>query len=397
MSETVAAFTLSRAAGGSKSSIIRELLKLANRPEVISFAGGLPSPQGFPIADVKAACEWVMDNNGAHALQYSFTEGEPELRALIAARETANGVPTTPDEVQIVSGSQQALDLVARAFLDAGSKVLVENPTYLGALSAFRLHAPEFVEIATDAEGLDPDSIGEQARGARFAYVMPTFANPSGRTIGEERRERLAQKAREYDFWIVEDDPYGELWYDKRPPASLRRFAPERTLRLGTLSKVLSPGMRLGYIVGPRAFLDVITKLKQAIDLQTSNFTQLIAARVISEGLLETHLPKVRALYKTQAEAMLEALSEYMPKDPAISWTRPSGGMFIWMDLPQHIDTSALMKEGISRNVAFVPGAAFYAKAPENWHCRLSFVTVPREKIVRGVRILADLVAEHLR
>ncbi|MCF0254177.1 MAG: PLP-dependent aminotransferase family protein [Duodenibacillus sp.] len=391
--------TLSKPASGAKASVIREILKVASRPEVISFAGGLPNPAGFPVEEIGGACSWVLENRGRSALQYSLTEGEVDLRRVIAERETERGCPTTIDEVQIVSGSQQALDLIARAFIDPGSRVLVENPTYLGALQAFRLLSPEFQIIPTDARGLNPDALDESCRGARFAYVMPTFANPTGLTIDDERRRKLAEKAREYDFWLVEDDPYGELWYNQQPPKSLRAYAPERTLRLGTLSKVLAPGFRLGYICGRQEVLNVFTRLKQAVDLHTATFTQQIAAKVMGDGLLVTHLPKVRALYKAQCQCMLDALDEFMPKHPDIKWTRPEGGMFIWMQLPSYIDSVALGGEAVKRLVAFVPGTAFYADEDkaEPWHLRLSFVTVPPERIRQGVQVLAALIAEQLR
>lgn len=397
MSETTPFPKLSKIASGSKASIIRELLKLASKPEIISFAGGLPSPQGFPVAEIEKAADWVLEDRGTKALQYSLTEGELALRQVIADRETEHGCPTTIDEVQIVSGSQQALDLIARAFIDQGTKVLVESPTYLGALQAFNLCGPTYTELPVDEKGLNPAAIGDEARGATFAYVMPTFANPTGLTIEEDRRKALAEKAREYDFWIVEDDPYGELWYDHEPPRCVRSFAPERTLRLGTLSKVLAPGFRLGYICGPRKVLDVFTRLKQAVDLHTATFTQQIAARVLGEGLLTTHLPKVRELYKNQCNAMTEALAEFMPKDPEISWTMPKGGMFIWVHLPKYMDSAELMKQALEAKVAFVPGQAFYANEAEPWHCRLSFVTVPPERIREGVKAMAEVIKKNMK
>ena len=205
-------------ARSSQRSIIRELLKLASQPDVISFAGGLPSPKSFPVKAIEKATDWVLETQGTRALQYSSTEGEPALRKAIAAHEAELGAPVDPDCIQIVSGSQQALDLMALAYIDEGSKVAVEDPTYLGALSAFKLQRPEFVTLPTDEHGLNPDLIGPEFSGIRFAYVMPTFQNPTGITITEERRKKLAEKAREYDFWILEDNPYGELWYDRQPP-----------------------------------------------------------------------------------------------------------------------------------------------------------------------------------
>ena len=379
---------------GPQDTLLRELLTLAGRPEVISFAGGLPSPEGFPVADLREAADRVLASCGAQALQYSYTEGETELRRAIAELETARGTPTTIDEVQIVSGSQQALDLIARCFVDEDSRILVENPTYMGALQAFRTCRPSFELLPSDEKGFNPQAMDDACRGARFAYVMPTFANPTGLTMSEERRQTLARRARELDLWIIEDDPYGELWYEGQPPASIRSRIPERTLRLGTLSKVLSPGLRLGYICGPKPVLEVIALLKQTVDLHTSSFTQRVAADVIASGRLEAHLPAVRELYRRQARTMLEALGQYMPA--GVSWTDVEGGMFIWVTLPEGVDTTALMKTALDNNVAYVPGEAFYALGGDRRHLRLSFVTVPEERIREGVRRLAELLRRKL-
>lgn len=381
-------------------SIIKQILALASSPNVISFAGGLPSPLGFPVEAIKNASCWVLDNQGPRSLQYSSVEGAPELRELIAQRETERGVETRADDVQLVSGSQQALDMIARLFIDPGAKILVETPTYLGALGAFQLCRPEFVEMPSDEHGLNPDLLGEECRGARFAYVIPTFQNPTGLTIDVERRRKLAEKAREYDFWIIEDNPYGELYYGEEPPVSMRAFAPERTLTLGTMSKVLAPGFRLGYVVGPKHVLDALAEMKQSVDLHTSTFTQLISARVLDEGLFAEHLPKVRGIYREQAKVMLDALEEYMPKHPEVRWTKPTGGMFIWVDLPKGVDSTELMKKCLASDtpVGFVPGMAFYACDPEanNNHMRLSFVTVPPEQIVAGVKSIAEALKTFL-
>ena len=376
------------------SSVIRDLLKLAARPEVISFAGGLPSPAGFPIDDIAKACQTVLAQHGKHALQYSMVEGEVELRREIARRETQKGIPTTYEQAQIVSGSQQALDLLARVFLDKGDKVLVESPTYMGALQAFDLCEPVYVELPCDEQGLNPAEFGEECRGAKFAYVMPTASNPTGLTISEERRKLLAQKAREYDMWLVEDDPYGELWYDQEPPASLRKWAPERVIRLGTLSKILAPGFRLGYVIAPADVLNKFASIKQAIDLHTATFTQLISAQVFSEDLLVRHLPSVRERYKTHARAMLAALDEFMPE--GVTWTKPNAGMFIWVTLPEYMDATALMSDVLAQNVAYVPGESFYATNPQKNHFRLSFVTVDPDVIKEGVRRLAQVIRLHI-
>lgn len=388
--------TLSRTARSVKTSIIGELLSLAARPEVISFAGGLPTPEGFPVKALAEAAAKVFEEKSSRALQYSVATGERELKSFIARHETRRGVPTTPDEVMIVSGSQQAIYFAAQAFVDEGSTVLVEAPTYMGALQSFDLAHPKYQSLPTDEEGLNPAAMGEECRGARFAYVMPTFANPSGLTMSLARRKALAEKARELDLWLIEDDPYGELWYHEEPPVSLRAFAPERTLRLGTFSKVLAPGLRLGYVCAPKDVIAVLSQFKQACDVHTSTLTQLIAAEVLDDGLLDRHLPAVRQIYKRQAEAMLEALAEFMPKNAGISWTKPAGGMFIWVTLPESFDTDKLMKEAVAANVAFVPGSVFYGNDPQKNKLRLSFVTVPVEKIREGIQALAGVVAKHL-
>lgn len=373
------------------SSVIAQILALANRPEVISFAGGLPSPEGFPVKAIQEAADRTLENEALTALQYSGAAGMASLRNAIASYETQAGVPTSADEVIIVSGSQQGLDLIARTFVDLGSKILVERPTYLGALFAFNLCQPKYVDLQHDDKGLDPTKIGEEARGARFAYVMPTFQNPTGLTIDEERRQQLADKAREYDFWIVEDNPYGELYYGDKPPCSLRAFAPERTLRLGTMSKILAPGLRLGYICGPKHVLQALIQVKTNMDLHTSTYAQLLTARVMNAGLLETHLPNVRKLYREKAQVMLDSLELHMPKHPQVSWTKPSGGMFIWLNLPKGLNSADLLRRVLDSDVpvGFVPGEAFYSQDAEVDHCRLSFVTVPSQKIRAGVESLA--------
>ena len=396
MNPSTATPKLSALATDNGSEAVLEILSLTARPNIISFAGGLPSPKGFPVEAVRKAADWVLEHEGVRALQYSQAEGVADLREAIAQLETDNGIPTSADEIQIVTGSQQALDLIARVFVVPGCKFLVESPTYLGALSAFNMAKPEYAEIPVDEFGMNPDALGDECQGVNVSYVMPTFANPTGLTIDETRREKLAEKARKYDFFLIEDDPYGELWYEKKPPVSLRHFAPERTLRLGTLSKVLSPGLRLGYIVCSPKLRGIFAGLKSSMDLHTSTFTQLVAARVITEGTLKTHIPEVRKIYKAQCETMLKALQEFMPNHPEISWTHPTGGMFIWLNLPKTIDSAVLFREAVNENVAFVPSMAFYAGKPESNHARLSFVTVPPEKIREGVKTLANVISRHL-
>ncbi len=395
-SEKTQFMPLARRARDARSSAIREILKVTQRPEVVSFAGGLPAPESFPVQALRKAFDTVLDDVGPASLQYSTTEGHPALREWIAARETARGIPTSPDEVLIVSGSQQGLDLIAKAFIDEGAPVLVESPSYLGALQAFGLLGPVLRAIPTDNDGLLPGAIDAAlAREARFAYVMPNFQNPTGRTLTPERRAQLASAAREHDFWLVEDDPYGELFYREAPPPSLRAFAPERTLRLGSFSKILAPGLRIGFVVGPRPMLEVLIRLKQATDLHTATLTQRAATEVLQSPLMTEHLPAIRARYAAQCGVMLEALDEHFPSDAV--WTRPAGGMFIWVELPATLhgaplDTTRLLARAIARNVAFVPGEPFFAgTAPRNC-LRLSFVTVPPGRIRAGIATLGELL-----
>jgi 2-aminoadipate transaminase len=252
---------------------------------------------------------------------------------------------------------------------------------------------PQFRAVPTDTDGVQPGALDvHNTRGARLMYVMPNFQNPSGLTLSAERRAQLAEAARRFNIWLVEDDPYGELWYEHAPPPSLRAWAPERTIRICSFSKVLAPGLRLGYVIAPRACIDLLVRLKQATDLHTATLTQRAAHRVLAGGLLDTQLPQVRALYGTQGRVMLEALAAHMPR--GVEWTRPAGGMFVWLTLPEGIDATALLDRAIAARVVFVPGEPFFAAAPQKNTLRLSFVTVSPERIRTGVQTLAALIAE---
>lgn len=382
-----------RRAAAASSSIVREILKVTQRPDVISLAGGLPAPESFPVEALRTAFDAELRDTteAQRALQYSTTEGHAPLREWVAAQETARGVPTSADEVLIVAGSQQALDLLGKAFVEPQAPLLVESPTYLGALQAFNLFEPTYRTLPTDDDGLRPDAIDARlVRDARALYVMPNFQNPTGRTLDAARRAALAAAARQHDLWLIEDDPYGELWYRAAPPPGLRSYAPERTIRVCSFSKVLAPGLRLGFVIAPRACIDLLVRLKQATDLHTATLTQRAAHRVLASGLLDAHLPQVRARYAQQCAVMLEALDVTMPA--GVSWTRPEGGMFVWLTLPAGIDAMALLPRAIERGVAFVPGAPFFADDARPNTLRLSFVTVPPEKIRSAVAVLGDLV-----
>jgi 2-aminoadipate transaminase len=391
-----ATLRLARRAASASSSIVREILKITMRPEVISLAGGLPAPESFPVEALRAAFDAELRDDGRAALQYSTTEGHPPLREWVAAQEAARGVPTAPDEVLIVAGSQQALDLLGKAFVDRDAPLLVESPTYLGALQAFNLFDASYRTLPTDEDGLRPGALDAAlTRDARALYVMPNFQNPTGRTLNRERRADLAEAARRHDIWLIEDDPYGELWYRQTPPSSLRAFAPERTIRVCSFSKVLAPGLRLGYVIAPAECIELLVRLKQATDLHTATLTQRAAHRVLASGLLDTHLPQVRSRYANQCSAMLAALQASMPA--GVHWTRPEGGMFVWLTLPAGVDAMKLLAQAIARNVAFVPGEPFFAGAPMRNTLRLSFVTVPPPKIDAAVAVLGDLIGSAMK
>lgn len=390
-------YTFSQRAQQLTSSTIREILKVTERPEIISFAGGLPAPKGFPIKVMQAAFNRVLEEKGETALQYGPTEGYAPLRAWVAEDLKRVGADVSPDEVLIVSGSQQALDMLGKLFIDPGSKVLVEAPSYLGALQSFSLFEPEYVAVPTDDGGLMPEGLTEErTAGARFIYVLPNFQNPTGLTLDLARRKALVERCAAAQLPIIEDDPYGDLRYagEALPGLlGLGRAAGATVIRLGTFSKVLAPGLRLGYIVAPKPIISKLVQIKQATDLHTASLTQMAVYETIKDGFLTSHMPMVRELYKEQCGYMLEAMDQHFPA--TVSWTRPEGGMFIWVTLPAHIDGTELLARAIQKNVAFVPGAPFFAGAnPQTNTIRLSFVTVSEAKIREGIAILGKLLAE---
>jgi len=381
-------WTLARRAERMNPSVIREILKVTERPGIISFAGGLPSPRTFPLAAFDAASRKVLAEDGPAALQYSASEGHAPLREAVA-----DWLPwdVNPAHVLITTGSQQGLDLVAKVLIDHGSEVLVETPTYLGALQAFAPMEPRVIGVASDAEGLAVDDLRRVRGQARFLYLLPNFQNPTGRTMSEARRQALVVAARELALPIVEDNPYGDLWFDAPPPAPLAARHPEGSIYLGSFSKVLAPGLRLGYVVAPPAIAPKLLQAKQAADLHSPSFNQRLVAEVLRDGFLDRHVPTIRALYKSQRDAMLAALEREM-KGLQVRWNVPDGGMFLWARLPQGMSALELLPRAVERGVAFVPGAAFYAGDPDLRTLRLSFVTASPEQIARGIAVLADAI-----
>ncbi|MBP0596717.1 PLP-dependent aminotransferase family protein [Herbaspirillum sp. LeCh32-8] len=378
-----------------QSSAIREILKVTMRPDITSFAGGLPSPQTFPVEHMKAAFDRVLTQQGKTALQYGPTDGYLPLREWIAGSLSSDGAQILPEQVLMVSGSQQGLDLLGKVLVDEGSKVLVETPSYLGALQAFALYGAKFESVPSDENGLQPEAIEAIADGARMLYSLPNFQNPTGRTLPTERRLKLVETCARLGLPLIEDDPYGALSYRNEPLPKMLSMNPSGVIYMGSFSKVLTPGIRLGYVVAPRPLILKMEQAKQATDLHTAQLTQMVVYEAIKDGFLDQHVPTIRKLYGDQCQAMLDALQQYFPA--GCSWSKPEGGMFVWVTLPKHIDASALLAEAVEKEkVAFVPGAPFFANTAEHNTLRLSFVTVPPEQIRAGMERLGKLIASKL-
>jgi 2-aminoadipate transaminase len=371
-------------------SAIREILKLTERPGILSLAGGLPSAETFPVEAVREATERVLRETPREALQYAASEGFAPLREWVAGEMARHGLAVSAAQVLITAGSQQGLDLVGKVLIDAGSTVAVESPTYLGALQAFVPYEPSFVAVDGDERGPLPESIA-RAAGTRFFYVLPNFQNPSGHSIEAERRIEIAHAAEAAGVPIVEDNPYGELWFDAPPPAPIASHWSAGTVYLGSFSKVLAPGLRLGYVIAPPAVFAKLVQAKQAADLHTPGFNQRIVHEIVRGGFLDAHVPTIRARYRRQRDAMQAALAAHLPTSGALAcrWRVPGGGMFFWVELPEGVDSEALLALAVERGVAFVPGAPFFAGAPRHNTLRLSFVTLGVEAIERGVAALA--------
>lgn len=394
---------------GIKSSAIRELLKVTQRPEVISFAGGLPAPDVFPVQRFEEACHKVLAEHGAMALQYGTTEGYQPLREMIARNIARYGIIATADNVLITSGSQQALDLIGKLLINRGDRILLEAPTYLGALQAFNVYGAQYVPVPVDDDGLQTEQLDRSLRtGPKFMYVLPNFQNPSGVTLSEGRRHQLILLADKYGIPIVEDDPYGQLRYEGEhiPPLvvldreNVRRdngFTLGNVIYLSTFSKTLAPGIRLAWIVAPEDVISMLVRLKQAADLHTSTFNQYVAYEVARDGFLDQHVKLIRQVYRERRDAMLQALHEYFPHE--VTWTRPKGGLFLWVNMPEGIDSQALFRSALAENVAFVTGDCFYPNNdPEGGrHMRLNFSHSQPEQIHEGIRRLSVAVKIQLR
>jgi 2-aminoadipate transaminase len=349
-----------------QSSPLRELLKYCERPGMLSMAGGLPAPESFPVEALRVAADQVLRDTPTAALQYGPSEGLAGLRAWVAEHLRGAGMSVSADQVLITSGSQQGLDLVGKVLAEEGAPLAVEAPTYLGALQAFSPYGPRFAEIACDAEGPLPDdlaALAQRAPGCRLAYLLPNFQNPTGRLIPEARRDQIAAAAARIGLPIVEDNPYGELWYDAPPPAPLAARWPEGCVYLGSFSKVLAPGLRLGYVVAPPELFTRLLYARQAADLHSSSLAQHIVLALLQQGMLGAQLDALRARYRISRDAMQSALLRELP--PGCTWQAPQGGMFFWLTLPPGLDARALLAPALQAGFAFVPGAEFFVGAAQ--------------------------------
>lgn len=395
-------------AGRMKASDIREAFKLAERGDIISFAGGFPSPETFPNEEVGVIAQEVARSMGATSLQYGPTEGLYELRALVAQQLAGKGISCQPEQVLLTTGSQQALDLIAKVVVDPGDGVIVEKPGYIGGISAFGNYEASFMPVPLDDDGLRVDVLeemlasakgggnGRPARAPKLCYVVPNFQNPSGVTLTEERRRRLVELATEYGFAVVEDDPYGEIRFDGTPQQPIKSFDVDgRVLLLGSFSKVAFPGLRVGYVVGHPDLIQKIGVAKQGTDLCSSSFGQKLIVECIKRGLLETHLSAIIPVYRRKRDLMLEALGRYFPEEAR--WTYPEGGFFIWVTLPEGLDAKEMLPRAVvEHRVAYVSGGAFFVDGTGKNTIRLAYSQAADDAIVEGVRRLGNFLKQEI-
>ncbi|MGE5642968.1 MAG: PLP-dependent aminotransferase family protein [Byssovorax cruenta] len=392
------------------SSVIRELLKFTEQPDIISFAGGLPAPDVFPLKEFREACNYVIDHFGPQALQYSTTEGYTPLREMIARHNARYSVEINPDNILITSGSQQALDFLGRLFINRGDYIVCESPTYLGALQAWNAYGAQYIPVRADENGMIVDELEAALRiGPKFIYILPNFQNPSGSTLSLERRRQLVELADKYGVPIVEDDPYGQLRYEGEHIPSVVALDSEyrgpngghysgNVIYLSTFSKLLAPGLRLAWVIAPPEVIRKLVMTKQAADLHTASFNQYVAYEVAKGGFLDEHVKMIRATYKERRDVMFEMMEQMFP--PEVTWSRPQGGMFLWGVLPEEMDAAEVLKRAIEKKVAFVPGEAFHPRGGGKNTMRINFSYSSPDTIREGVTrlgmTLKELIAEKV-
>jgi 2-aminoadipate transaminase len=391
-------------AASAKRSTIRELLKLTEQPDIISFGGGLPAPETFPHEELAAIAQELLLKEPHNVLQYGTTEGSRTLRTEVAKWLSNQGIDVTLHDLLVTSASQQGLDLICKAFFDPGDAVFCGLPTYLGAVQAFNLFQITKIGVPLEDDGMDIDELESRIVAARREgkrmkgiYVIPDFQNPSGITLSLEKRQRLLEVARAYDLLIFEDNPYGHLRFSGEPIPSIFSLDDEgRTIMLLTFSKVLAAGLRLAVMAARGDLMDVLVRVKQPTDLCTSKFTQMIAARFMQRHGLDRHLAEIRPIYRAKKEAMVAALAKYMPSEEGLRWTNPDGGLFVWVWLPEGVDAEEMLPRAIAHKVAYVPGASSYVDGGGHNTMRLAFSLCTPEQIDEGIRRLADVVTETI-
>jgi 2-aminoadipate transaminase len=387
-----------RRAGGLAASEVRALFAVASRPDVISLAGGMPYVEALPPQQVLDAVQAVLRDRSATALQYGGGQGDARLRDRLVALMDAEGVQADPEDVVVTTGAQQALDLLGKIFIDPGDEVAVEAPAYVGALSAFSAYEPRFLTIELDDEGMVVDRLEEAlVRGARptFVYTVPNFANPAGVTMSLRRREQLVALCREASIPIIEDNPYGMLRFEGDPLPCLRSLDPENVIYLGTVSKVFSPGVRVGWALGPQSVVQRLVLAKEAADLCGSSFMMLVTERYLADERWRTTLSTLVDVYRARRDAMLDALEARFPESS--SWTHPAGGFYVWVTFADHVDTHAMLAAAVEHRVAYVPGTAFYPDERGRDRMRLAFCYPPEDRIREGVARLGTLLEDEER
>jgi 2-aminoadipate transaminase len=374
------------------SSVIREILKFTQMPDVISFAGGLPAPELFPVREFEEACAHVLRTSGEIALQYGLTEGYTPLKEALAEKMQKYGVPAEPQNILLTNGSQQALDLIGRIFIGAGDTIITGKPTYLGALQAWKVYRPRIIGIPVDEEGMQIDLLEDTLRkeSPKFIYILPNFHNPMGVTLSRRRREKLVRVAAKYGVPIVEDDPYGELRFEGEDITPIIVMHKENVLYLSTFSKILAPGIRLGWAVAPQDIIKKMVQAKQSTDLHTSTFIQMIAHDILRRGILKAHSKEIRKVYGERRHIMTAAMEEHFPR--GVTWTKPEGGLFLWTIAPEHIDTMKLLDEAVEEKVAYVPGSVFYPDGSGSNTMRLNFSNARSNLIPEGIERLGRVL-----
>ena len=373
-------------------SVIRELLKFTQMPDIISFAGGLPAPEVFPVREFRESSSFVLDESPERALQYGMTEGFLPLRRYLADKVSKYGIPAVPENILMTNGSQQALDLLGKVFISPGDTVLTEAPTYLGAIQAWNAYEPRFVTVPLDDDGMQVDKVEKvlEREKVKYLYVLPNFHNPAGTTMPLDHRKKLVEIAARHGVFIVEDDPYGELRYEGMDIAPIISLHKENTVYLGTFSKTLAPGIRLGWMIAPEVAMERLVQAKQGADLHTGTYVQMLAYDIASRGILKRHVQTVRQVYRERRDVMLAAMEEHFPKE--VAWTRPQGGLFVWVRCPEGVDTEPLLEKALEEKVAFVPGFAFFPDGSGKNAMRLNFSAMPPDKIQVGIKRLGRVL-----